>query len=89
VRVPAGSLKADQYGWPNQQRGEPREGSKPPRVSRGEETTLAKAYVLRWFANLVEQGSAEFKRSADGESELRLATGEVYRLNRNTVWRIV
>ena len=62
---------------------------KPPRLSRGEETTLAKAYVLRWFANLVEEGVAQIKRSADGESELRLATGEVYRLNRNTVRRIV
>jgi hypothetical protein len=63
-------------------------GSNSPRVSRGEETTLAKAYVLRWLANLVEEGVAEFKRSANGESELRLATGEVYRLDRNTVRRI-
>jgi hypothetical protein len=59
---------------------------KPPRVSRGEET---KAYVLRCFANLVEEGVAQIKRSADGESELRLATGEVYRLNKKTVRRIV
>jgi hypothetical protein len=63
-------------------------GSKPPRVSSGEQMTLAKAHVLRWFANLVEEGVAEFTRSADGESELRLATGEIYRLNRNTVERI-
>jgi len=33
-------------------------------------------------ANLVEEGVAQIKRSADGESELRLSTGEVYRLNR-------
>jgi len=61
---------------------------KPSRLSSGEETTLAKAYVLRWFADLIEEGVAQIKRSADGESELRLATGEVYRLNRNTVRRI-
>ena len=64
-------------------------GTKSPRLSSGEETTLAKAYVLRWFADLVEEGVAQIKRSADGESELRLVTGEVYRLNRNTVRRIV
>jgi hypothetical protein len=59
---------------------------KSPRISKGEDT---KAYVLGCFANLVEEGVAQIKRSADGESELRLATGEVYRLKKSTVRRIV
>jgi len=36
---------------------------------RAERDDTAKAYVLRWFANLVEEGVAQIKRSADGESE--------------------
>jgi hypothetical protein len=49
-------------------------------VSRAKEESRAK---------LVEEGLAHTERVADGESELRLATGEVYRLGKNTVRRIV
>jgi hypothetical protein len=63
-------------------------GSTPPHIPSGQQTTPARAHALRSFASLVEEGVAEFRRSADGESELRLATGEVYRLDRNTVRRI-
>jgi hypothetical protein len=62
---------------------------KDPPVSRAKEEIRAKAYALRCIANLVEEGLANIERLADGESELRLATGEVYRLGKNTVRRIV
>ena len=62
---------------------------KDPPVSRAKEEIRAKAYALRCIANLVEEGLAHIERLADGESELRLATGEVYRLGKNTVRRIV
>ena len=58
-------------------------------VSREREETRGKVYALRCIANLVEEGLAHIERLADGESELRLATGEVYRLGKNTVRRIV
>ena len=58
-------------------------------VSREREGTRAKAYALRCIANLVEQGLAHMERLPDGESELRLATGEVYRLGKDTLRRIV
>ncbi len=58
-------------------------------VSRANEESRAKAHALRCIANLVEEGLAHIERVADGESELRLATGEVYRLGKNTVRRIV
>ena len=58
-------------------------------VSREGEETRAKAYALRCIANLVEQGLARMERLPDGESELRLATGEVYRLGKDTLRRIV
>jgi len=58
-------------------------------VSRAKEESRAEAYALRCIANLVEEGLAHIERLADGESELRLATGEVYRLGKNTVRRIV
>ena len=58
-------------------------------VSREREETRAKVYALRCIANLVEQGLAHMERLADGESELRLATGEVYRLGKDTLRRIV
>ena len=58
-------------------------------VSKEREETRAKAYALRCIANLVEQGLAHMERLPGGESELRLATGEVYRLGKDTLRRIV
>jgi hypothetical protein len=58
-------------------------------VSREREETRTKAYALRCIANLVEQGFAHMERLPDGESKLRLATGEVYRLGKDTLRRIV
>ena len=62
---------------------------KVPPVSRDEEEIRAKAYALRSIANLVEEGLAQMERLPDGESELRLATGEVYRLGKDTLRRTV
>jgi hypothetical protein len=62
---------------------------KGPPNSRAKEEIRAKAYALRCIANLVEEGLVHIERLADGESELRLSTGEVYRLGKNTVRRIV
>ena len=61
---------------------------KPPSVSRKDEEKRAKAYALQCIAKLVEDGLAQMEYVADGESELRLATGEVYRLGENTLRRI-
>ena len=58
-------------------------------ASREGEETRAKAYAQRCIANLVEQGLAHMERLPDGESELRLATGEVYRLGKDTLRRTV
>jgi hypothetical protein len=58
-------------------------------VSKEREETRAKAYALRCIANLVEQGLAHMERLPGGESELRLATGVVYRLGKDTLRRIV
>jgi hypothetical protein len=58
-------------------------------TSRQEEEREAKAYALKCFASLVEEGLAQWRHAADGAAELRLVTGEVYRLGENTLWRIV
>jgi hypothetical protein len=58
-------------------------------TSRQEEDREAKAYALKCFACLVEEGLAQWRHAADGAAELRLVTGEVYRLGENTLWRIV
>jgi hypothetical protein len=58
-------------------------------TSRQEEDREAKAYALRCFACLVEEGLAQWRHAADGAAELRLVTGEIYRLGENTLWRIV
>ena len=62
---------------------------KVPPVSTAKEEIRAKAYALRWIANLVDEGLAHIERLADGESDLRLATGEGYRLGKNTGRRSV
>jgi hypothetical protein len=49
----------------------------------------AKEYALKCIANLVDEGLAQLHHTADGMSELRLATGEVYLLGANTLRRIV
>ena len=62
---------------------------KGPPVSREEEEEIrAKAYALRCIADLIEESLAHIEPLADGESELRLATGEVYRLGKTTLRRI-
>jgi hypothetical protein len=61
---------------------------KVPTASREEEEPQAKAYALECIANLVEEGLAQLDHTADGVSELRLVTGEVYRLGENTLRRI-
>jgi hypothetical protein len=63
-------------------------GRKAPRVSRQEEEIRAKAYALQCIANLVKEGLARLAHKADGVSELRLATGEVYLLSENSLRRI-
>lgn len=55
---------------------------------REEEERHAKAYALKCIADLVEEGLAQLAHTADGVSELRLVTGEVYRLGENTLRRI-
>ena len=57
-------------------------------ASEEEEECRAKAYALQCIANLVEEGLAQLAHTADGASELRLVTGEVYRLGANTLRRI-
>jgi hypothetical protein len=59
-----------------------------PTASEEEEECRAKAYALQCIANLVEEGLAQLAHTADGASELRLVTGEVYRLGANTLRRI-
>ena len=61
---------------------------KATRVSRQKEEIRAKAYALRCIGNLVKEGLARLEHKADGVSELRLATGEVYLLSENTLRRI-
>jgi hypothetical protein len=53
-----------------------------------EEKPQAKAYALQCIAKLVDGGLARLDRTADGGSELRLVTGEVYRLGEKTLRRI-
>jgi hypothetical protein len=53
-----------------------------------EEGRQAKAYALECIANLVEEGLVRLDHTTDGASELRLVTGEVYRLGENTLRRI-
>jgi hypothetical protein len=57
-------------------------------ASREGEERRSKAYVLKWIADLVEEGLVQLDHTADGVSELRLVTGEVYRLGENTLRRI-
>jgi len=58
-------------------------------TSREEEERQAKAYALECIASLVKEGLAQWRHAADGAAELRLVTGEVYRLGENTLRRIV
>jgi hypothetical protein len=53
-----------------------------------EEKPQAKAYALQCIAKLVDEGLARLDHTADGGSELRLVTGEVYRLGEKTLRRI-
>jgi hypothetical protein len=62
---------------------------KVPRVSGEEVGIRAKAYALQCIASLVNEGLAQMEHMADGETELRLAAGEVYRLGENALRRIV
>jgi hypothetical protein len=58
-----------------------------PAVSTEEERQV-KAFALQCIANLVEDGLARLVHTTDGASELRLVTGEVYRLSEKTLRRI-
>jgi hypothetical protein len=58
-----------------------------PAVST-EEERQAKAFALECMASLVDDGLALLVHTADGASELRLVTGEVYRLGEKTLRRI-
>jgi hypothetical protein len=58
-----------------------------PAVST-EEESQAKAFALECIANVMEGGLALLVHTADGASELRLVTGEVYRLGEKTMRRI-
>jgi hypothetical protein len=57
-------------------------------TSREEEELRAKAYALECIACLVKEGLAQWRHAADGAAELRLVTGETYRLGENTLQRI-
>jgi hypothetical protein len=48
----------------------------------------AKAYALECIACLVKEGLAQWRHAADGTAELRLVTGETYRLGEDTLQRI-
>jgi hypothetical protein len=58
-----------------------------PAVST-EEERQAKVVALECIANLVEDGLALLVHTAEGASELRLFTGEAYRLGEKTLRRI-
>jgi hypothetical protein len=58
-----------------------------PAVST-EEERQAKAFALECIANLVGDGLVLLVHTADGASELRLVTGEIYRLGETTLRRI-
>jgi hypothetical protein len=53
-----------------------------------EEKPQAKAYALQCIAKLVDEGLARLDHTADGVSELRLVTGEIYLLGEITLRRI-
>jgi hypothetical protein len=57
-------------------------------AASSEEERQAKAFALECIANLVEDGLALLAHTADGASELRLVTGEVYRLGEKALRRI-
>ena len=57
-------------------------------ASREKGERRAKAYALRCIIKLVKEGLAQLDHTADGVNELRLVTGEVYRLGENTLRRI-
>jgi hypothetical protein len=48
----------------------------------------AKAFVMAEFARLVEEGRAVMATLEVGTLELRLATGEIFHLGKDTVTRI-
>jgi hypothetical protein len=58
-----------------------------PAVST-EEERQAKAFALECIANVVEGGLALLVHTTDGASELRLVTGQVYRLGEKTMRQI-
>ncbi|MDB5516518.1 MAG: hypothetical protein JWQ17_3276 [Tardiphaga sp.] len=60
---------------------------KVPPVPRKDEEIRARTFALECIANLVEEGLARMEYHADGKSELRLATGEIYRLGVNSLRR--
>jgi hypothetical protein len=62
-------------------------GGKVAATTRIEEEHKAKAYALECFGWLVEEGRAQWRHGVDG-AELHLVTGEIYRLDENTLWRI-
>jgi hypothetical protein len=57
-------------------------------TSREEEERQAKAYALECIACVVKEGLAQWRHAADGAAELRLVTGEIYRLGENTLRRM-
>lgn len=48
----------------------------------------AKSLVLAAIGNLIDDGKAEWGRTASGETELRLSTGEVFELGEGSVTRV-
>ena len=54
----------------------------------GPATGQAKSLVMTAIGQMVEDGKAEWSRTATGETELRLLTGEVFLLGEISITRI-
>jgi hypothetical protein len=55
---------------------------------RPEEPDMAKVWVMAELASIVEQGGAVIATLESGTLELRLATGEIFHLGKETVTRV-
>ena len=53
-----------------------------------EDAEVAKAIVMAGVARIVEEGHADIATLECGSLELRFTTGEIFRLDRETVTRI-
>ncbi len=54
-----------------------------------EDVDAAKALFMTQVARIVEEGRGELARLESGTLELRLATGEIYQLGKQSITRIV